>query len=303
MRCAAGVRIFGRQHDVGVQTLDDLAERGEACRLVERHVPELRHELSAIAERDDQRGAVAPSRVDHAGERIDRGSAGARHDDDAHGVDGERVDERRIAANGRWWRRSANVGKDLHADGEVGVGTLAQLDRAGAPRSCAAARRRAGRRSAMMTTDHTTATSDMNARNATVIRRMRGERRRHHRHVQIERRREHVGRAGRRTPCRCSAHASSATSGSIGVCAVRDHVARHADRGDENVVDRDRDAPHPVHEAADEGVHRLHREQHEHRRPDPVHRGDGAAGHDRRRREREQQSGEHAAAPRVPRLA
>ena len=43
------------------------------------------------------------------------------------GVDVERVDERGIASNGRRWRRRADVGKNLHADREIGVGTLAQL--------------------------------------------------------------------------------------------------------------------------------------------------------------------------------
>ena len=71
------------------------------------------------------------------------------------------------------------------------------------------------------------------------------------------------------------------------VDAVRGKQPR--DRGDREqyVVERDRITPERIHEAARNGVHRLHRDEDHGRRPDPIDRGDRAARYQRRRRDRD----------------
>src|SRR5262249_7759558 len=107
-----------------MQSLHDLANGSQALRFRQGYRSELRNELAAIADRDDEHRAVTARRLENARERVDRGAARAGYHDDAQRVDVERVDERRIASDRRWRRRVRNVRKNLESNREVAAWSL-----------------------------------------------------------------------------------------------------------------------------------------------------------------------------------
>ena len=74
--------------------------------------------------------------------------------------------------------------------------------------------------------------------------------------------------------------------------AARGQIAYDARGGDDDVVDRDRNAPRGIHEASRKRIDGLHREHREYGWPDPVDVQDGAAGDHRGRRQRDDERGQ-----------
>ena len=77
-----------------------------------------------------------------------------------------------------------------------------------------------------------------------------------------------------------------------GLHAARRQIPHDTGDGNDDVVDRDRDAPRRIDDAARQCIDSLHGEYDEHHGPDPIDVENRAAGDDRGRRQRDDERGE-----------